>query len=53
MSREQLLKLGTPSSRITMDEDGHLIEVFQYSADGEQIGTIRLTDGAVSGIQLR
>lgn len=53
MSREQLLKLGAPSSRMTMDEDGHLIEVFQYSADGEPIGTIHLTDGAVSAIRLR
>jgi Tfp pilus assembly protein PilF len=52
MSREQLLKLGSPTGRITMDEDGHLIEIFQYSANGTGLGSVRVTDGAVSGVRL-
>jgi tetratricopeptide (TPR) repeat protein len=52
MSREQLLKLGAPTGRITMDEDGHLIEIFQYSANGTGLGTVRVTDGAVSGVRM-
>jgi hypothetical protein len=49
MSRESLLKLGAPASRITMDEDGHLLEIFSYSS----LGRVKLTDGAVSSIEIR
>jgi tetratricopeptide (TPR) repeat protein len=52
MKREQLLKLGPPAGRITMDEDGHLIEIYQYSANGAGLGTVRLTDGTVSSVQV-
>jgi tetratricopeptide (TPR) repeat protein len=51
MNREQLLQLGSPAARITMDDDGHLIEIYQYSANGSGIGTVRLTDGTVSSVQ--
>lgn len=51
MNREQLLQLGSPAARITMDEDGHLIEIYQYSANGTSLGTVRLTDGTVSSVQ--
>jgi tetratricopeptide (TPR) repeat protein len=53
MSREQLLKLGPPAGRITMDDDGHLIEIYQYSANGASLGAIRLTDGTVSSVEIR
>jgi tetratricopeptide (TPR) repeat protein len=54
MSREQLLKLGSPDGRVTMDdEDGHLIEIYQYSAHGAGLGSVRLTDGTVSRVQVR
>lgn len=52
MSREQLLKLGQPAGRITTDDDGHLSEIYQYSANGMSLGTIRLTDGTVSSVQI-
>jgi tetratricopeptide (TPR) repeat protein len=52
MSREQLLKLGPPAGRITMDDDGHLIEIYQYSANGTSLGRIRLTDGTVSSVEI-
>ena len=50
-SREDVLKLGAPSARITMIEDGHLIEVYDYIAHGENLGRVRLTDGAVASVQ--
>jgi hypothetical protein len=53
MSREEVLKLGAPASRITMDEDGHLLELFSYSANDSSIGRVRLTDGAVSKVEIR
>jgi hypothetical protein len=52
MTREQLLKLGEPSGRIAMSEDGHLIEIYQYFARGSSLGRVRLTDGAVSVVQI-
>jgi tetratricopeptide (TPR) repeat protein len=53
-SREQLLKLGYPDGRVTMDDDeGHLIEIYQYSAHGVGVGTVRLRDGAVFSVQIR
>ena len=50
-SREDVLKLGEPSARIAMIEDGHLVEVFNYMAHGENLGRVRLTDGAVASVQ--
>jgi hypothetical protein len=52
MSRDELLKLGSPAGRITTDEDGHLIEIFEYSANGTRLGTVRLTDGIVSSLRI-
>ena len=51
-TRDQLLtKLGAPSSRVFIPEDGGLLEIYSYrSADGH-IGTIRLTDGAVTSVR--
>jgi tetratricopeptide (TPR) repeat protein len=53
MSREQLLKLGSPGGRITMDDDdGHLIEIYQYFTNDTSLGRIRLTDGTVTSVQV-
>ena len=51
MSRKDVLRLGPPSGRITMDEDGHLVEIFQYNFNASPSGRVRLTDGVVSSIQ--
>lgn len=51
ISREQLLKLGDPSSRVSMTDDGHLLEIFQYSNGATNLGTVRLTDGKVSSVR--
>jgi hypothetical protein len=53
MSRENLLKLGAPVSRIMMDEDGHIMESFSYASGETALGRVRLTDGVVSSVEIR
>jgi hypothetical protein len=53
MDREDVLKLGAPASRITMFEDGHLNESYRYATKETSFGHVRLTDGKVSGVELR
>jgi hypothetical protein len=51
-SREELLKLGAPASRIMMDDDGHLVETFSYASKETSFGRVKLTDGAVSKVEV-
>jgi len=51
MSRADLLNLGEPASKITMFEDGHLLEVYRYEVNDTSIGAIKLSDGTVSSVQ--
>jgi hypothetical protein len=51
MARADVLKFGAPSSKITMFEDGHLVELYSYHQSGQKFGGLRLTDGVVSSIQ--
>jgi hypothetical protein len=45
--------LGTPESKVTIpDDDGHLLEICQYWAKGEPLGTVRLDNGRVVSIQM-
>ena len=53
MRREEVLKLGVPALRITMDQDGHLLEIFSYTDKDAPLGRVRLTDGAVSTVEIR
>jgi hypothetical protein len=53
MTREEVLKFGAPASRITMFEDGHLLESFRYANREAAFGHVRLIDGQVSVIELR
>ena len=50
--RSELAKLGLPAARITMYDDGHLIEVFRYMSNDTRIGVVRLSDGTVSSVQV-
>ncbi len=44
--------LGVPESRISIPgDDGHLLEICQYWAKGEPVGTIRLDNGLVVSVQ--
>jgi hypothetical protein len=49
--RADVLKYGAPSSKITMFEDGHLVEVYSYHQNGQKFGGLKLTDGVVSNVQ--
>jgi hypothetical protein len=51
MSRADLLRLGAPASKITMDEDGHTVEIYSYRQQGQKIGTVRLNNGAVASVE--
>ncbi len=53
MQRTEVLKLGAPSSRITMFEEGHLLEIFRYQAKDMTLGDVRFTAGSVSNILIR
>ena len=50
-TRADVLKLGVPSSKITMFEDGHVVEQYSYHQNGQKFGGIKLTDGVVSSVQ--
>jgi hypothetical protein len=52
-SRAEVLKLGAPSSRITMFDEGHLVEIFRYQTHETTFGVVRLSDGSVSSVQVR
>jgi hypothetical protein len=46
--------LGSPESRVSIPgDDGHLLEICQYWANGEPIGTVRLDNGRVTSVQTR
>jgi hypothetical protein len=53
MSRAEVLKLGDPSSRVAMFEDGHMVETFSYRADGQRFGMVRMQDGAVAKVDVQ
>ena len=50
MSRVEVLKFGAPASKITMFEDGHVLEIYSYRQKGQKLGTVRLNDGAVASV---
>ena len=52
-AREEVLKLGQPASRITMFEDGHLLEIYRYMSGDITFGVVRLENGAVSQVDVR
>jgi hypothetical protein len=53
MRRADVLKLGQPAARITMYDDGHLVEIYRYLNRDADLGAVRLTDGSVSSVQVR
>jgi hypothetical protein len=50
-TRADVLRLGVPSSKITMFEDGHVVEQYSYHQNGQKFGGLKLTDGVVSSLQ--
>jgi hypothetical protein len=53
MRRGDVLKLGAPASRISMVDEGHLLEIYRYQSSDATLGVVRLTDGAVSNVLIR
>jgi len=44
-------RLGTPASRISMDDNGHLVEILEYaSSSGNRVGSVRCSDGHVESV---
>jgi hypothetical protein len=53
-SNELETALGAPESRVSIPgDDGHLLEIFQYWAKGQPLGTVRLDNGRVVSVQTR
>ena len=51
-SEEQVVAaLGQPESKITIPDDGHLVQIYQYWSNGKQIGTVRLDNGQVVTVE--
>jgi len=53
MQRNDVLRLGEPTSRISMVDEGHLLEIYRYQSSDTTLGVVRLTDGAVSTVLIR
>jgi hypothetical protein len=53
MQRNEVLKLGEPTSRISMVDEGHLLEIYRYQSKDSTLGVVHLTDGAVSTVLIR
>ena len=49
---ELVARLGNPSAKIVIPEDGQLREVYHYTGSGVHLGIIRLTDGTVSIVEV-
>src|SRR5580693_2860653 len=45
--------LGQPESRVTIPDDGHLVEICQYWSQGILLGTVRLDNGQVINVEAR
>ncbi len=53
-SHDLEVALGAPESRVSIpDDDGHLLEICQYWAKGQPLGTVRLDNGRVISVQTR
>lgn len=44
-------KLGLPSFRVVVPEEGRLVELYQYSAKGRDVGSVRVVDGKVAEVR--
>lgn len=50
-AKEVLAVLGEPESRVTIPDEGHMLEICQYWSKGKQLGTIRLDNGQVAAVE--
>jgi hypothetical protein len=45
-----IASLGVPAARISMDDDGHHVEILEYTSNGSRVGSVRCTDGRVESV---
>jgi hypothetical protein len=53
MARANVLSMGEPAVRITMIDDGRLLEIYRYMEKDSTIGAVRLVDGSVERVDAR
>jgi hypothetical protein len=51
--QELVSTLGPPESKVTIPDDGHLVQICQYWSKGKQLGTVRLDNGQVVNVESR
>lgn len=49
-AKEMLAKLGQPAFRVVASEEGRLVEIYQYSLKGRDLGSVRVVDGKVTEV---
>jgi hypothetical protein len=53
-SRQDVVeRLGTPAFRVRFSGDGHVQEIYRYSANGADLGSVRVVDGEVASVKIR
>ncbi len=53
-SRKELVeRLGAPAYRVRISGDGHVQEIYRYSANGADLGSVRVVDGEVASVKIR
>jgi len=50
--QEVLAKLGTPSSRISMFDEGEAVEILRFQSKTASLGSVRIINGAVAEVTL-
>ncbi len=50
--QEVLARLGVPSSRITMFDDGEAVEILRFQTKSASLGSVRIVNGAVSEVMV-
>jgi hypothetical protein len=51
--QDMVTKLGQPESKVTIPDDGHMLQTCQYWSKGKQLGTVRLDNGQVVSVESR
>jgi hypothetical protein len=51
--QELVSTLGPPESKVTIPDDGHMVQICQYWSKGKQLGTVRLDNGQVVNVESR
>ena len=50
--RDLVARLGTPSARVTIPEDGELREVYHFSSGQVHLGRVTLSNGSVANVEV-